>query len=349
MPTNTPAGKGYTMPAEWDLHEATWISWPHPGCLSFPNAYEEVLPSFVMMAEEIAKAEILRINVLDAAEERTVKRLLRRIAPERMEFHHIPTNEPWCRDHGAIFVKRRQEPKLAAIDFGFNAWGYKLAPFEEDHEAARRMGEAIRVPVIDRRNFILEGGSVDVNGAGTVLTTETCLLNLNRNPGRSRGAIEQMLRDCLGVSQVLWLGDGIEGDDTDGHVDDIARFVNAHTVVATVEENEDDRNYEPLQINLQRLKQMRLKDGTPLHVLTLPMPSPIYREGLRLPASYANFYITNASVLMPAYGDANDAWAESVLKEAFPTRRVVPLDCRQLIWGLGAFHCLTQQQPAIES
>jgi agmatine deiminase len=180
-----------------------------------------------------------------------------------------------------------------------------------------------------------------------VLTTESCLLNPNRNPGLSKDAIEQVLRDSLGASKILWLGDGIEGDDTDGHVDDIARFVNAHTVVTVVEENEDDPNYEPLQINLERLKAMTLEDGSPIHVHVLPMPPRMVREGHRLPASYANFYITNSSVLMPSFGDSSDAWAESVLKELFPSRKVVPIDCREIIWGLGAFHCLTQQQPAV--
>ena len=347
MPNNTPALKGYSMPPEWEIHEATWISWPHPDCLSFPGTYEKVLPVFVQMAAAIAESEILRINVADASEEARVRPLFAKLPPDRVEYFHIPTDEPWCRDHGSIFVKRPAAPKLAALDFGFNAWGWKLSSFEEDDDAARLMAEAVKVPVFSKKDFILEGGSIDVNGAGSVLTTESCLLNANRNPDRSREQIENMLRACLGVSKVLWLGDGIEGDDTDGHVDDIARFVNAHTVVAAVEENERDPNYEPLQLNIERLRGMTLADGSPLHVRTLPMPPKIVRNGQRLPASYANFYITNASVLMPSYNDPNDAWAESVLKELFPARRIVPIDCRELIWGLGAFHCLTQQQPAV--
>jgi len=231
------------------------------------------------------------------------------------------------------------------VDFGFNAWGYKLSPFENDDAAATAIGEKLGIPVYDHGEFILEGGSVDVNGKGTVLTTESCLLNVNRNPDLSRAQIERQLQDYLGVKQVLWLGDGIEGDDTDGHVDDITRFVSADTVVTVVEEDEDDPNYEPLQANLHRLLEMKLIDDNPLHVLKLPMPSRIARDGQRLPASYANFYIGNSVVLMPAYQDTNDAWALAVLKEVFPTRKIVPIDCRELIWGLGAFHCLTQQQP----
>jgi agmatine deiminase len=264
-----------------------------------------------------------------------------------VEFFHIPTNEPWCRDHGPIFLKRSQSPKVAAVSFGFNAWGYKLSPFEDDDAAAALMAARIGVPIFDFGGFVLEGGSIDVNGQGTLLTTESCLLNPNRNPDLSREQIEANLRNALGVTQILWLGDGIEGDDTDGHIDDITRFVGPNTVVTVVEEDEDDPNYEPLELNLQRLRTMQLSNGSPLRVLKLPMPSRIVRDGQRLPASYANFYVGNSVVLLPAYHDTNDAWAASVLKEAFPERRIAPIDCRELIWGLGAFHCLTQQQPAV--
>lgn len=347
MPNPTPAKEGYAMPAEWEPHEATWISWPHPEGSSFPGAYQRVIPTFVKMAQAIAESEIVRINVKDAAQENQVKALLKGAPPERLEFFHVATNEPWCRDHGPIFVKRKQTPSLAAIDFGFNAWGYKLSPFEEDDAAATLMGEKLGLPVFDAGEFIFEGGSIDVNGAGTALTTESCLLNPNRNSHLNRQEIEQQIRDYLGVAKILWLGDGIEGDDTDGHVDDITRFVNADTVVTVIEEDEEDPNYEPLQVNYERLLGMSLADGSPLHVIKLPMPARIARDGQRLPASYANFYIANTVVLMPAYQDTNDAWAASVLKEAFPTRTIVPIDCRELIWGLGAFHCLTQQQPAV--
>ncbi len=335
------------MPAEWEPHEATWISWPHAGCNSFPGSYEKVVPTFVKMAETLAESETVCINVRDAAQEAAVRRLLTQAPPERIAFHHIATDEPWCRDHGAIFVRREEKPALAAIDFGFNAWGYKLSPFDADDAAATKMAEAVGVPVYDEGTFVLEGGSIDVNGAGTVLTTESCLLNANRNPKLDRSQIEEKLRACLGVSQVLWLGDGIEGDDTDGHVDDITRFVSRDTVVTAVEDDENDPNFEPLQANLERLRRMELSDGTPLRVITLPMPPRIMRQGIRLPASYANFYIANELVLLPIYRDSNDQWAESVLKEVFPGRRIVPIDCRELIWGLGAFHCLTQQQPAV--
>lgn len=333
------------MPAEWEPHEATWISWPHPDGASFPSAYDRVVPVFVDMVKALIESEIVRINVRDTAQETKVRTLLGDSPPERIEYFQVPTNEPWCRDHGPIFLKRKENPRIAAVNFGFNAWGYKLSPFEDDDAAATLMAKKIGIPVFDFGEFILEGGSIEVNGQGTVLTTESCLLNPNRNPDLSREQIEANLRNALGVTQILWLGDGIEGDDTDGHIDDITRFVSPNTVVTVVEEDEDDPNYEPLELNLQRLRTMQLSNGTPLRVLKLPMPSRIVRDGQPLPASYANFYVGNTVVLLPAYHDTNDAWAASVLKEAFPHRRIVPIDCRELIWGLGAFHCLTQQQP----
>ena len=335
------------MPAEWEPHEATWISWPQPDCNSFPGSYDRVIPTFVKMAEALAESEIVRINVSGAEQEKTVRKLLRSSPPERVEYFHIPTDEPWCRDHGPIFVKRDKSPQLAVLNFGFNAWGYKLSPFDEDNAVPPAVAKALGLPVFNFEHFILEGGSIDTNGQGTLLTTESCLLNPNRNPTLDRTAIEKKLRDKLGVKKILWLGDGIEGDDTDGHVDDITRFIGPSTVITAVEEDEHDPNFEPLQRNLDRLHTMRLADGEPLHVLTLPMPTRIMRDGQRLPASYANFYIANSVVLLPVFNEHNDSWAVSALHEAFPDRRIVPIDCRELIWGLGAFHCLTQQQPQI--
>lgn len=346
MPTSPPAKLGYSMPAEWEPHEATWISWPHRDGISFPNCYDRVLPTFVKMAVTIAESELLRINVTDAAQERTVRKLLSKAPPERLEFHHIPTNEPWVRDHGPIFVKRKQAPKVAALDFGYNAWGWKYPPFDDDDAVPAQVGSALGVEVFDYSDFILEGGSIDVNGKGALLTTEACLLNPNRNPELDRGKIEALLRESLGVKTIIWLGEGIEGDDTDGHVDDITRFVGPNSVVTVIEEDANDPNHYPLQANFSRLEQVQLAKDEPLEILRLPMPSRIVRDGQRLPASYANFYIANQCVLLPIFGETNDAWAESVLRGAFPDRTIVPIDCRELIWGLGAFHCLTQQQPA---
>lgn len=336
------------MPAEWTPHEATWMSWPHPDGISFPGSYERVIPVFVRMVELLAESETVRINVKDAEQEKTVRALLKKAPPERVEFFHIPTNEPWCRDHGPVFVKRQHDPKLAVVDFGYNAWGWKYPPCDLDDEVPTRVAKALDLPVFDYEHFVLEGGSIDVNGAGTVLTTESCLLNPNRNPSMTREQIEHKLHSTLGVEKVLWLGDGIEGDDTDGHVDDLTRFVAEDTVVTAVEENEEDPNFVHLQHNLELLHSMSTSDGRPLKVMQLPMPPAMVREGQRLPASYANFYIANTVVLLPVFSDTNDAWAESVLHEAFPGRKIQPVDCRELIWGLGAFHCLTQQQPVAD-
>jgi agmatine deiminase len=281
---------------------------------------------------------------------------------ERITFHRIPTNEPWCRDHGPIFlrrgdrwtrlppeperaVQREGAPPLAVVDWDYNAWGNKYPPFDLDEVVPTRVAEILDVPVFYPR-MILEGGSIEVNGAGALLTTESCLLNRNRNPNLSRGEIERCLRDYLGVSNILWLADGIAGDDTDGHIDDLARFVSERTVATVVEEHRDDENYEPLQKNLARLREMKIGENK-LEVLTLPMPKKRVRQGLRLPASYANFYIANTCVLVPTFAESADEIALSALRECFPTRRVVGIDCRELIWGLGAFHCLTQQQPAV--
>ena len=342
----TPRFQGYSLPAEWERHEATWISWPHRDGQSFPDSYDRVVPTLVKLSALLAESEILRINISSPEQEREVRGFLSKAAPmERVEFHHNPTNEPWCRDHGPIFVKREGFPSIAVNDFGYNAWGGKYPPYEDDDVVPTRIATALGLPLFNP-GFILEGGSIDPNGEGTLLTTESCLLNPNRNPSMTRAQIEQGLRDYLGVEQILWLGDGIEGDDTDGHVDDITRFVSRDTVVTMVEPHQGDFNHVPLQENLELLREMRFADGTPLNVFEMPMPPRIDREGLRLPASHANFYIANESVLMPSFGGDSDVEAADLLAGLFPDRMIRPIDCRELIWGLGAFHCLTQQQPA---
>ena len=233
---------------------------------------------------------------------------------------------------------------MVVLDWDYNAWGWKYPPFDSDDVVPTRVAEILGLPVYSP-GMVLEGGSIDVNGQGTLLTTKSCLLNPNRNPDLSQEYIEKNLREFLGVKKILWLGDGIEGDDTDGHIDDLTRFVGPSSVVTVVEEDENDSNYEPLRANLDLLRTMEIEDGTPLEIHTLPMPSKIVRDGQRLPASYANFYIGNRVVLLPTFSDSNDRWAVAVLEKAFPGRAIVPIDCRELIWGLGAFHCLTQQQP----
>jgi agmatine deiminase len=298
------------------------------------------------MVEELSTGEDVNVNVLDEADEARVAAVLagstiaRR---ERVHLRRIPTNEPWCRDHGPIFVVRDDE--VAVVDWGYNAWGGKYPPFDRDDAVPQRVAALLGMRAF-RPGIVMEGGSLDVNGRGTLLTTESCLLNPNRNPTLDRAAIERHLGEFLGIRHVVWLGDGIAGDDTDGHVDDITRFVAADTIVTVVEDDPADENHRPLQENLARLRAARDQDGKPFTILTLPMPRPVEREGQRLPASYANFYIGNAVVLVPTFADPNDARALDVLARCFPQRRIVGIDSRDLVWGLGAFHCATQQQPS---
>jgi len=297
------------------------------------------------MVEALIESEQVCINVCNDAHEVEARSVLSGLLMQRITFYRVPTNEPWCRDHGPIFLTRDRDPRLAVVDWDYNAWGNKYPPFDLDEVVPTRVAKILKLPVF-YPHMILEGGSIDVNGSGALLTSESCLLNKNRNPDLSREQIEQRLRDYLGVCDILWLGDGIAGDDTDGHIDDLTRFVSERAVATVVEENRADENYEPLQENLKRLREIKIGDHK-LDILTLPMPKKMVREGLRLPASYANFYIANTCVLVPTFADPNDEAALSVLRECFPNRRVIGIDCRELIWGLGTFHCLTQQQPAV--
>ena len=339
------------MPPAWAPHRGTWLSWPHKEA-SWPGKFEPVPAVFAQMVKALAGGEQVHINVAGDAMEAAVRVLLwsSDVALTNVFFHHNPTNDAWCRDHGPIFVHqdangRREE---VILDWGYNAWGDKYPPYDLDDVVPTRIGKEFGIPVI-APGMILEGGSIEVNGRGTLLTTESCLLNPNRNPGLTRGQIEQNLREYLGVTNILWLGDGIEGDDTDGHIDDLTRFVDEHTVVTVLEEDPSDSNYKPLRENLERLHTMKDQDGQPLRVVTLPMPQPLYQDGQRLPASYANFYIGNEVVLLPTYDPSRDDIARGTLQELFPTRRVVPIDSTDLVWGLGACHCVTQQWPALIS
>jgi agmatine deiminase len=341
----TPAALGYRMPAEWEPHAATWLSWPRRDGISFPDSFDRVMPVLRAMVEALILSERVCINVCNGGQEGEARAVLERLPLERISFHRIPTNEPWCRDHGPIFLTRDRDPKLAVVDWDYNAWGNKYPPFSLDEVVPTRVADTLKLPIF-YPHMILEGGSIEVNGAGALLTTESCLLNPNRNPQLSREQIEQRLLDYLGVREILWLGDGIAGDDTDGHIDDLARFVSEYAAVTVVEEDRGDENYEPLQENLARLREMKIDDRK-LDIITLPMPNKIVREGLRLPASYANFYIANSCVLVPTFADPADEPALSILRNLFPDRCIIGIDCRELIWGLGTFHCLTQQQPAV--
>lgn len=302
----------------------------------------------VRVVQVLARNEMVHINVLDEAHDRHVRGLMSSagVDDSRIVCYRFPTNDAWCRDHGAIFVTRSGEygGELGGIDCRFNSWGGKYPPWDLDDAIARHMATALNVPRFEA-DMILEGGSVEVNGAGVLLTTEQCLLNPNRNPAMSRTDIERRLMRLLGVRQIVWLGDGIVGDDTDGHIDDLTRFVDGCTVVTAIEQDPADDNYSPLQENLARLRAVRLADGSPLRIVELPMPEPVLFEGERLPASYANFYIANRAVLLPKFDCPQDAIACDVMSRCFPDREIVPVDCRMLVRGLGAIHCLTQQVP----
>jgi len=344
MSSATPAQLGYRMPAEWEPHVATWLTWPRPDGISFPDKYDTVPPVYAEVIRTLVPHEEVHINVWEAKMEQWVRDLLRKEKTplERVFFHHFPAYEPWCRDHGPIFVKRGGE--RAIVDWGYNAWGNKYPPYDLDDAIPQHVARYRDLPLFSP-GIVMEGGSIEVNGQGTLLTSESCLLNPNRNPDLTRAQIEQHLRDFLGVTNVFWLGEGIAGDDTDGHIDDMTRFVTATTIVTVVEPDSADANHEPLEENLERLRKMRDQSGRAFPIVELPMPRHIEYKGQRLPASYANFYIANEVVLVPTYRDANDKKAMEVLQQCFSTRRVIGIDSMELIWGLGSFHCITQQEP----
>ncbi|MBU6400553.1 MAG: agmatine deiminase family protein, partial [Verrucomicrobia bacterium] len=337
------------MPAEWEPHRGTWFTWPRPEGISFPGKYDTVPPVYAELIRHLVPVEEVNVNVWHAGIEAQVREILSRLRTplERVRFHHFPAYEPWCRDHGPIFVVRDtvETRDRAVVDWGYNAWGGKYPPFDLDDAVPQHVARLRQFPLFTPR-IVLEGGSIEVNGHGTLLTTEACLLNPNRNPDLGRAEIEQSLRDYLGVSHVLWLGEGIVGDDTDGHIDDLARFLNPTTIATVVEEDPTDTNYPILQENLRRLRAMRDPQGRPFRIVQLPMPGRLDYQGQRLPASYANFYFANDRLLVPTYRHPNDARALAILQQELPDRRVIGIDSTELIWGLGSFHCITQQEPA---
>jgi agmatine deiminase len=346
--SDTPAQLGFRMPAEWELHAGTWFTWPRPEGISFPDKYDTVPPVYAELIRHLVQVEDVNINVWDRENEETVRTILTKhqILLARVHFHHFPAYEPWCRDHGPIFLvrERNNQRERAVVDWGYNAWGGKYPPFDLDDAVPQHVAKLCGLPLFSP-GIVMEGGALDVNGRGTLLTTKSCLLNPNRNPNLNQLQIAAYLCDFLGVRHIVWLGDGIEGDDTDGHVDDLSRFVNPTTIVTVVEGDPTDENHRPLRKNLELLRAARDQDGQPFRIVELPMPRRIEHEGRRLPASYANFYIANGIVLVPTYRDPNDRKAIDILQREFPDRRVIGVDSTELIWGLGSFHCITQQEP----
>ena len=349
----TPSALGYRMPAEWEQHEATWIGWPH-NKTDWPGKFAPIPWVFGEMVRKISQGEIVRIVAVPDVQRRA-RNVLKRIGVDlkMVEFFNYPTNRGWTRDFGPIFVKKT-DPKteVAIVRFRFTAWA-RYPDWKKDDavppKAAEKLGVRLLPAMIGEKDFILEGGSIDVNGTGTVLTTEECLLDAKiqvRNPGFGKAEVDQALRDHLGATNVLWLGHGVGGDDTHGHIDDICRFVNRDTVVLIQESDVNDINYKPLHENRERLEGMRLEDGSKIQVVPLPMPAPLMIDGIRLPASYANFYISNAAVIVPTFNDPNDRKALGILSELITDRPVVGIHAVDLVYGFGTLHCLTQQQPA---
>ncbi|HYV83134.1 MAG TPA: agmatine deiminase family protein [Pyrinomonadaceae bacterium] len=346
--SKTPSELGFRMPAEWHPHHSTWLTWPKDP-ETWPDRVTQVEEIYLEMISALTPHEIVNLLVDDDQTEQVVRSRCSAATASRIRFHHLQTVDSWIRDYGPNFLIGPNSDG-AFNDWIFNAWGNKYEVLKQDDTVPQRLESFLKMKRFSP-GIVMEGGSIEVNGAGCVLTTEQCLLNPNRNPDLSREEIEQYLKGYLGVTKVLWLGEGIVGDDTDGHIDDIARFAASDVIVCAVEDDPDDANYELLQDNLKRLRSMTDAKGKPFEIVTLPMPGTVggssttTRDLDRLPASYANFYIANNVVLAPVFGHANDQRAVDTLQRLFPTRQIVPINCEPLVWGMGTIHCVTQQQP----
>ena len=353
MPSATHHSTGYRMPAEWEPHEGTFLGWPHE-LTDWPGKFAPIPWAFAEIVRHLARVERVFLLVENVTAESRVKIILHKshVNVNNVQFLRVPTDRGWMRDSGPICVANKSG-QVAFDHFLFNGWA-KYDNHKKDAQAVSRINKSLRrkvlLPTHNGRRVVLEGGSIDVNGLGTLLTTEECLQSRlqERNPGFAKREYEDVFRNYLGVTNVLWLRNGIAGDDTHGHVDDLSRFVDPGTVVTIVEEDRDDANYPALQENLALLKSMKDQDGKPLRVEVLPMPAPVFFNGQRLPASYANFYIANKLVLVPVFNDPNDRVALNTLAKLFPGREIVPVYCRDLVLGLGTIHCMTQQLPASE-
>jgi agmatine deiminase len=356
MAAQTPRQLGYRMPAEWSQHTATWLAWPH-NAEDWPGRFQPIAWVYADIVRHLSRVEQVHILVNDPAAARRARGFLKRVHAnlEQVHFHTWPTDRIWLRDSGPIFI-RKDDGELAITNWKFNAWA-KYDNWHRDDQVPDHVAGQLTLPSFTptvtladgtEHRLVLEGGSIDVNGAGLLLTTEECLLSevQQRNPGVSREQLEQAFSDYLGIDQVLWMNRGCAGDDTHGHVDDITRFVGENTIVTATEPNVEDENHEPLAENLDRLRAARNLDGKPFKIVELPMPAPVVFSGQRLPASYANFYIANGLVLVPTFNDPNDRHALNILAEQLPAHRVTGIHCGDFIWGLGALHCMTQQQPA---
>lgn len=341
----TPKEQGYYFPAEWHPQNATWLSFP-VNTDTWEDRFELIYPAYFEFIKTISLSQKVKINIVGEEKVNLIHSWIDKLGIDKnqIELHPFATNDSWCRDHGpAILVNKKNESRLV-VDWEYNAWGGKYPPFDSDNAIPKKIATALGLSSVSP-GIVMEGGSVEFNNNGTVLTSKSCLLNKNRNPHLSQGQIEQFLSDYYGVDQVLWVEDGVVGDDTDGHIDDTVRFVNEHTVVTVVEANKNDENHSILEENLKMLKGMRLLNGKQLDIVEIQMPDPVYSDGVRLPGSYANFLITNQHVIVPTYRSKHDDKALSIIQECFKSREVVGIDSTEIIWGLGSFHCLSQQEP----
>ena len=345
---NTPKSAGYYFPAEFAPHTATWLSWPHKEA-RWQGKIDSIYPAYSEFIKHLSFSEDVCINVANKAMEVFATEHILKAGADmsRVKFFHHATNDAWCRDHGPAFlINPAAQQKKVIVDWGYNAWGDKYPPYDLDDVIPTLIGKHYDIPVY-HPGIVMEGGSVEFNGKGTILTSTACLLNKNRNPRLNQAQIEEYLLEYYGMEQVLWVDEGIVGDDTDGHIDDTVRFVNEDTVLAVVEENKADENYELLQTNLKQLRQMRLLSGRQLNIVELPMPEAVIYDDQRLPASYANFYISNRYVIVPVFGSKNEDQALSVIADCFKNREVIGINSVDIIWGLGSFHCLSQQEPLV--
>lgn len=341
----TPAALGFRMPAEWEPQVAVWLSWPH-NLQTWPGQFRPIPGVYAGIVRAISRFEEVRINCAARLQPRA-RRLCEQAGADmaRVTFYDHPTNDAWCRDHGPIFVKNDRTGEVALTDWAYNAWGDKYPPYDLDNEVPPRIARALKLRRFEN-NMVLEGGSIDVNGRGLLLTSEQCLLNKNRNPHLTREEIERNLRDYLGVAQILWVGDGIVGDDTDGHIDDITRFFKPDGFITCVERNRRDPNHRILAENLERLHSFRTPAGKRFEIVELPMPEPFSFRKQIVPASYANFLVINGAVLVPQFRQPRrDTAAREIIGACFKGREVIGIDCYHLIWGLGTLHCISQQQP----
>lgn len=345
---NSPKSQGYFFPPEWHPHFATWLTFPHNDASWQGSKRGEMFKNYMQLIKTISTKEKVCINANSVEIEQLILQLCleNEIDLTQIEILVNPTNDAWCRDHGPAFLINPTTKQRLIVDWEYNAWGGKYPPFSDDNNLPQKIANYRNLPFVSP-GIVMEGGSVEFNGAGTILTSKSCLLNQNRNPHLDQGQIEQYLCEFYGAEQILWVEDGIVGDDTDGHIDDTTRFINSNTVVTMVESNKNDENHKPLSDNLELLKTMRLANGKQLNIIELQMPTPVIVDGFRAPASYGNFLICNAGVLVPTFNLPTDQIAIDILSNAIKDRPIIGLDSSQIIWGQGSFHCLTQQEPMV--